>query len=188
MPKFKNTVAYLGFVITVIGLGLMYVHYYLPLSQKTATEQSPLAFSFYDLHAKEYNDNGVKTQSLVSQKLIHSVSSNESQLEHPKIQIVKNDSPWNIEADNANVSDNQQKVELMGHVVIRQFKNNQVISQLKTDKLTYYPNSQTIKTQADVTFSQQGLTIQAQGLIADLNKQTVEFRRKIRSVYVPKVG
>lgn len=185
MPYNKKFV-YIRFTfVAVLLIAIALYNRSKPIHQ-TTPESYPATTTIYDVKAIELNENGEQQRQLEAPKLIHHIKSSQKVLKKPVIHIKRDKTPWVITADQATSNHDDSKIILIGHVHIVQFQNKLKISELLTSRLNYYPNSQKVDTNQNITYLSQGMTVHSKGLRADLHQETMELVSNARGVYVPK--
>lgn len=188
MAKPSKPILYIGFVFGVILLIASYFYQQSkPVKGRLNNFEFAKTLTIYNVEMKEYNEQGILEQTLLSNKIEH-INNKSNILSNPKVNFQKNQSPAQITADIAITRKNGKLIIFKGNVTIVQYENKNIISQLNTSKLYYYPKSNTIKTTEKVKYINHDLVIYSKGLQANLNTEIINLQSRTKGIYHGKVS
>lgn len=104
-------------------------------------------------------------------------------LANPNAKLFVNDGPyWQVTADTATVNGNQTQIDLVGHVVVHRErgKKNKAVT-LTTSELTVLPKQNIAYNHKPTKAFEQGLSIEAIGVYANLNKNKIRLLSKAKA-------
>jgi LPS export ABC transporter protein LptC len=140
-----------------------------------------------NVHSTLFDDQGMINNTLSGTNVTYNNSTNITLIEHLYATARAQSGPdWQINADHGRIIDKAKIIYLDGHVKLTQppGKDSQDITLLTTE-LTYYPDRKFAETTQPVTITQPGMTLNAIGMTADLNKGIIKFAQQTRGQYVP---
>jgi len=182
----NKKVVYIAFFIVVIVLVALYLFNQTKINPKANNNNQTTTIMMYNVKALQFNKKGKVERKVIAPKLQHDNKTATNILYLPVINVIHNNKPWKITAKLATSLNNNEKIILEDNVKINQFESGKIVSTLLTKKLFYYPKTQQVETDADITYISQGMTINSKGMTADLNNETVELTSNARGIYVPK--
>ncbi len=187
MFKASNRIAYIGFSAVSIVLIALYIHYQM---QAPLTTKAPLSNQVLltEVNASFYDESGKLEKQLEAPHLKHNLENKQNIILNPTIHFIKDNQPWTITADKAISKGMNEEVLLVGHVIINQYQKKTLISQLKTNRLLYFPKTQKVKTKAKIFYHTKGITVTSIGMHADLKHETIDLLSKTRGRYEPTVS
>lgn len=183
----------------VIAIGIYIgVSSFQTLSEPEANEITLMQLN-YDAYAVGintvlYDANGNINYTLQAERQVH-FNDDSTELDKPFIRLFEGgNSRWNIVADSGKVSplsdDSDtagaatiQTIELSGDIEVYSLDEVGNRMQMLTDYLTVNPHNKTIETDQPVTVVSNSIRISSAGMYADLNQDSVVFKREIQGSY-----
>lgn len=140
-----------------------------------------------DVTAITMNNFGKPTLKLITPKMIHFASNDTTNIFSPKITVYrKSPNPWLINANFAKATQGINQILFWDNVVIyHPADKDDPLTTMKTSSLTVFPNKQVATTTKPVTITQPNTTINAIGMLADLNIGIVKLLSQTKGEYVP---
>lgn len=169
-------------IFTTLAIGLITLMYIKPLRLLTS-KHIPDSY-IQNFYYQAYNQQGQLKCIIRSPKLIHYSKPDIAYLDHPNVIFQDQPAPWHITADHGISENNHQKITLLGHVVIRQFAGKQnVLTQLKTTKITIYPQRSLAVSQQPVFIIKGNTQIAGKGFTANFKHGTLTILHHANGVY-----
>jgi lipopolysaccharide export system protein LptC len=142
------------------------------------------------LTVQQFDANGQLSHYLKTPLMHHIPLNNTHQLTTPHIIITQPNQPaWEIRAQQATALQGGQQITFNNDVIIQQKKDAHTeASTLKTEEITYFPNTQLATTLKDVTFVQSGNRVQSTGMNAYLAENRVQLLSHTRGTYASNQG
>lgn len=181
----KQSAVYFILIIILLSTTLIILHG--KKYQKTTIQFQQTDSYMTDVHSTLFDDQGMVKNTLYGTNVTYNNSTNITLIAHPYATSRAQSGPdWQISADHARMIDKAKIIYLNGHVKLTQppGQNSQNIT-LLTSELTYYPDRKFAETTQPVTITQPGMTLNATGMTADLNKGIIKFAKQTRGQYVP---
>lgn len=162
---------------------LMILSVYFVTKPKTKDSLSPAQLAvrpdsiIEHMRVTEFSAAGTPMHILITPQLTHYSNLDRSDLQQPKVTIMQEDqTPWEIQAMFGQTDHGIAQITLYDQVQLYQAADEDRPSSLMTtSKLIYYPNLQLAQTDAPIEFKQTGLHVKSIGMIADLERDTVEL-------------
>lgn len=144
----------------------------------------------HQLTVRQFDGNGLLVNQLETPLLRHIPQNNTHLLQKPRIFITTtNQAAWNIQSEKAVALNGGKEITFTRNVIIHQDKDKQTQeSTLRTEAITYFPDSKKATSSVAVTFEQPGTFIQSMGMNAYLDEKRVELLHQARGSYVPARG
>lgn len=140
------------------------------------------------IHYKQYDLQGRLTHYLQAPYVSHFSKNDAYQIQSPHIILSEpHRQPWDIQAERAVALYKGKQITLSQHVRIHQ--PNAITAKeiwVTTESLTYLPNSKKAFTQDSVLMTQGANQVSSRGIIADIDKQTIQLLADARGQYVQK--
>lgn len=185
MITFKNILISL-LLMVAIGLSSWSL---LSSHGKQPVEMNPLKPDAFmeDVVATTFNKQGKPSLMLVTPKMIHYPNHDMTKILLPKVTIYRQSpNPWLINSNYATASQGINQILFQDHVVIfHPADKDDPTTTMKTSALTVFPNKQIAETDQPVVITQPNTTIQAIGMLADLNIGIVKLLSQAKGIYVP---
>jgi LPS export ABC transporter protein LptC len=144
-----------------------------------ALPDSDLDYTLTEFKSEFFNSNGVLEWTIEGPMLTHDANSKMATIEKPVIQIDPANKCWLATADQGLILRNEDELILIGNVIIRQpAPNGERI--IKTDRLHHHRRQRTITSKDAVEVETPNASIQAGGLLIDLNTETMEFFEHVK--------
>lgn len=184
-----------GVIAVAIYIGVSSFH---TLSEPD-TNEIALSQLNYDAYAVGintvlYDASGNINYTLQAERQVH-FNDDSTELDKPFIRLFEDgNSRWNIVADSGKVTtllndptdvgaSSIQTIELSGNVEVYNLDEVGNRMQMVTDYLTVHSHNKTIETDQPVTVVSNSIKILSAGLYADLNQDSVVFKREIQGSY-----
>ena len=108
-------------------------------------------------------------------------------LREPVFQLPEEDGGyyWDLRADTGWISADSEEMRLDGNVVAISDPDGPRSMRMETDALKVFPEQRRARTDAAVTITQPGTTMQGTGMEADLAGKRVQLTSKVHTRYVP---
>jgi len=176
------TLALLLFCIALILMPQSH-HFSLP----TRVENQSPDWFMKNATAMKTDEQGKIKGLVTSPSMVHYSADDVIDMQQPFFTLFDNGGiPWHINANTAQVfqKKNNNHIQLNKNVIVKQMPgkgSNEVT--LTTDHLTFFPDTSIAKTDAAVTITEPGSTIQAVGFEADLKQGIIKFLSNSRAEY-----
>jgi len=118
-------------------------------------------------------------------KMIHYAKNDISELSHPQLTIYRNSpQPWLVTSKFARARQGVEHVDFWEEVNIHHAADTfSPTTEIKTTKLTVYPNKQRAETDAIITLVQPNIIVNATGMVADMNSGDIKLLSRARGEY-----
>jgi lipopolysaccharide export system protein LptC len=138
----------------------------------------------------EMNEDGVPKHQLFTRHLVHFPEDDRTELTAPRLTIHQQDGTvWTVQADKGTIEQNTEEIFLQGDVIINRppisEQDTSQAVQIITQDLWVDPNDKTARTDEPVRLTRKDVTVNATGLRADLDNETMELMANVRGTYVP---
>lgn len=140
-----------------------------------------------DIVAIMMNKQGTPSLKLVAPKMVHYMQNDSTEIKNPIVTVYRNSpNPWKIHSDFAKTTKGISEILFWNHVVIHHLQDqDNPATTMTTSTLTVFPDKQTAQTDQPVTIKQPDTTVEAIGMIADMNDGTIKLLSKAKGEYVP---
>ncbi len=140
----------------------------------------------HQVEITQYGKQGQLTHYLQTTMLTHTPKDNAHYLHKPHIIVNQPDKPqWEIHADHARTLYNGKQIVFHGHVHITQAASAQKPAAIiKTEELTYFPESQFATTPKKIEYKQQNSVVTATGMNAYLEDNRIQLFSQAQGTYV----
>ena len=129
-----------------------------------------------------YNEEGALTDVLEAETAKFYPDERQSLMESPRLFSHNlDDDTWSASSDNGHFAHNRELLTLSNNVVL---SNDTNLVVLKTEKMKIDLVRNIAISKEPVTVTHGGSTTRADGMIADLDSQTVRLRPNVESIYV----
>lgn len=132
-----------------------------------------------------FNDKGELQYRLQATRMLQFLDAGHNRMEQPDVLFFRQQTPaWKSTADEAHSDASGEELHLQGNVLfVQQDEPRGAI--LSTSALTLYPRKSRASTDEKVLIRQPGVRVEAQGLEADLNTNTLQLKHQVTSLYDP---
>ena len=135
-------------------------------------------------HVKDFGTDGLQTRSLTAEFTEHLPARQRLELQQPQLQFYKDGNiTRSVTSHQAEMPDNDKRVEFIGNVIVRDLQQPQRKQTLKTETLTVYTEKKLAQTAAKVTISDQSGRTTGVGMEADFNANTVELQSQVKGLH-----
>ncbi len=146
------------------------------------------------INTVRYDVNGNINYTLQADRQVH-FNDDSTELDKPFIRLFEDgNSRWNIVANSGKVTTllndpadasaaTSQTIELSGAIEVYSLDDVGNRMQMLTDYLTVNPHNKTIETDQPVTVVSNSFEISATGMYADLNQDSMVFKREVQGTY-----
>ncbi|QDP73045.1 LPS export ABC transporter periplasmic protein LptC [Legionella israelensis] len=144
----------------------------------------------HQLTVRQFGENGQLVNQLQTPLLSHIPQNDTHFLEKPDIVITQINQPaWYIQSEKAVALNRGKQITFSNNVIIHQNRDKHAQeSTLRTEEITYFPESKKATTSLLVTLEQPGTLIQSIGMNAYLAEKRVELLHQARGQYAPARG
>lgn len=165
---------------------LAYYAYWSPVLTISPTTNHPDAY-MENVVALILDKQGKPSMKIVAPKMTHYTEQDTTQLVSPIFTIYrKSPNPWYIESRYAKAINGMERLHFREQVIIHHAADlANPATLIKTNTLLVKPNAQTAETSDKITMEQPSLTVNAIGLIADLNTGNIKLLSNAQGIYVP---
>lgn len=137
-----------------------------------------------DIQMRTFNTEGSLSEQLETPRLDHYPHKQESIALTPRITVARDHaSPITAHANIARFPDLQNRAVLAGDARVQDNASTGVKSELRSEMLVFYPDSQTVKTNKPVTIVTEGMRYDAVGLEASLKTRTYHLLDNVKGVH-----
>lgn len=166
-------------------------------AKPAANTPSSVNFIVSSMNLVLNDENGQHKAKLVSQKVKHIASLNQTKLFQPKLIINQPDSNWLITADNGEIVHNKIKTKEIEKIILsdnvkiirnsysKNNSNNLPFMTLDTSYITYYPQKDLMNTTKKVKITTEDSETTADGLVFNKSTQKLELLSNVVSKYKP---
>jgi len=142
------------------------------------------------LNVRQFNEKGELIHHLKTSLLTHIPENDKHYLLKPLILAAEEKQPvWKIESEQAVAVNGGDQIHFTKKVVIHQKADNKTPARtIRTEAITYYPQTKKAVTPLLVTMEQPGISIQSIGMNAWLDEKKVQLLHQARGRYVPAKG
>ena len=130
------------------------------------------------------NENGSPDYILNGDHLSREAGSDDTNIEQPVFQLLRQDERWHIVADTAIVNDKNKTIQLNDNVVMRQ-KHKKPAIVIRTRNMLIHTDTQVARTEAPVELSRGESRIQSNGMIFDNKSSELELLSDVNGYYLP---
>ncbi|AFV00643.1 LPS export ABC transporter periplasmic protein LptC [Simiduia agarivorans] len=155
------------------------------------TQTAPVFF-ITDFESRQYGDSGTIVQILRGLRADHFQPKGQASaedytvIEQLEAEIFQDqEDPWLIRANQGVANQKGQQITLSGNVKLWLQDPERGLTELTTEKLVYFPKRRFATTDAPVRITTPDGTADAIGLDADLTKQILTLKKRVRSVHAP---
>lgn len=196
---FKLNIASPYRILSIAGIGLGAILFFAFLSPYPALDVKPvhqnsaiLEEAMKGVVAQRFDKNGKLIQIVKMDSWSHDKGQSVTQMIAPCLTLNQQNGSQLIVSGNegegyqSKMGTQIDKLQLTHNVSIKQINpNNDNFWELKTTSLLFFPKEPNPTAQTDemVTVYSPSLTIKAQGMRADLHRETVEFLHQVRTFY-----
>jgi len=186
-------------ILALAGIGIAVIlafsflnPYPLPSSKPVAQNAAILEEAMKGVSAQRFDKNGRLIQVVQMDSWFHDKGQSVTKMIAPRLTMNQENgahltvSGKEGEGYQAKMGTQIDKLKLMNDVLIRQENpKTDNVWELKTTTLLFFPKEPhpTAQTDDKVTVYAPGLTIEAQGMRADLHRETVEFLNQVKTFY-----
>lgn len=136
---------------------------------------------------RRFDEKGRLIHYLQSPEVQHIPENNSHFISTPYLLLTQADqSIWEIRAQQAKAIKGGQEIKFIHDVIIKQNQEGQGGGSLKTEELTYFPQTKLARTDLPVLYEQPGGIIRSQGMIAYLEEKRVQLLSRARATFEPK--
>lgn len=153
--------------------------------EKADNNQDTLAQPDYiatDLKQTIYSDDGKLTHSVNALKVEMFQELGFSHFQSPIFTLYNQSQNWQLTANEATLYDNNTLI-LEGDVVATNMDKSSMISHINASRIRLDITTKLMRSEQPVIISGPKLTMTGQGLIADMNADTIELNNHTRTVY-----
>ena len=159
------------------------------------SEARPLEAYAENVNTISYDDRGRRLYTLRAQRQLY-FRDGSAQLENPYIQFHGSDQPdWHITSLSGKTletppevsSEDHNLVELEGNVEILRLEQGRSRLEITTEKLLVDPVSETLTSNLDVAIVSDGLQLDSEGMVAELQSDELSLTRNVTGVLGNKV-
>jgi LPS export ABC transporter protein LptC len=129
------------------------------------------------------DENGQPAYILKANKLEHYNDSEYAVIDEPVIQLTQGEQHWLISARTGEIDDTNQRIMLLGEVVLQQQDEQQPI-RLETEQLEIDTRQQIVKSTQTVNIIQQKYNLQSVGMILNNASGQLELLDGVKGSYV----
>lgn len=130
-----------------------------------------------------FAENGTLAEVMEAARIEHFARDNVSELEQPRFYSHDGDNrSWSASADRGMLKHRTNVLILRRNVVLG---NDQSGGSLRTQAMTLHLNRRTARSKVPVTAQLDGNILQADGMFADLAKETILLQPNVEGTYVP---
>ena len=189
MIALNRLLALISFPLLIAGF-YSYLNYHKsgwPKSLDAQALANSVDYKLYNVDYRQFDDRGSLIQKLESPLISHIPDKNTHWVQKPHLILIKpNQDPWDIYAEEAQGLAAGKEIKLKRQVRIEQINHlKHLKTQINTEELTYYPSEKIAKTSRWVSIKQGSNRLKTQGLIADLNTETLQLLAHAQGYYVP---
>lgn len=185
---------YIYLFILIIVLGFTGWYYAQPslstprLSEETLAHLPDVVIT--NVHATQFNNEGMLSSRFYTPELIHFPYNNMSQFVAPRIIIYSDQkadqvAPWYIQADKGQSEQGSDQITLTQHVIMHQDASlTEKAKTITTEEIIYNAKTDRAFTDKMIYFDQTGLQVQSQGMEAYLKQQKVHLLQQVVGKYL----
>lgn len=150
----------------------------------TAFQEVPPDFIAEGLKTRVYNADGELIHRINATKMTHYSPIGLTELMAPEYQVrmAENQSEWQVVAEQGSFYDDKTLV-LERDIVITHLTGSDYLERVETSYLTIDTLAETMITDEPVTIYGQNFLVRGNGMIADLNAETLELNEHVQTTY-----
>jgi len=157
------------------------------INQADNSKAREVDYSIQNFNLTTMDTSGQTRYHLNAASMLHYQESDETSLEKLNIDLFREPrTHWNIQSSKGSVAAHGKSVDLSGKVVIKRgatpAQNELVIT---TSALHIDVEKNIVSTKQLIKLTSAGVNIQSKGLLANMNKQTINLLAKVRGTYAP---
>jgi lipopolysaccharide export system protein LptC len=169
-------------VTLIVAVGYYLTPGFAPDPQVSEWQQALPKTYLINTRTSTYNEEGTLTDVLEAQTAKFYPGQHQSLMESPRLFSHNlDDDTWSASSDNGEFAHNRKLLTLTNNVVL---SNDINLVVLKTEKMRIDLVRNMAISKMPVTVTHRGSTTRADGMIADLDSQTVRLRPNVESIYV----
>ncbi|CCQ10384.1 Uncharacterized protein YrbK clustered with lipopolysaccharide transporters [Pseudoalteromonas luteoviolacea B = ATCC 29581] len=138
-----------------------------------------------DLKQSMFNEQGQLTHTVNAVKVEMFQELGFSHFQAPIFTLYNQEQNWQLTANEATLYENNTLI-LEGHVVATNMDDTSMISHINAEHIRVDIQNKTMLSEQPVTILGPNLTIKGQGLLADLNTDSIELNNHTRTIYYEK--
>jgi lipopolysaccharide export system protein LptC len=175
----RQTLLFILLLVVIIGSGWFLDGRHGGLQELSVSRTGPDSF-VSGMHLDVMDTNGQLHYRVTADNMIHYPSSDQLELQHPLIDLQqRNGDTWRISAATGKSTDSGDLVRLLGGVDIRRSGISGPL-QVRTRDLLVKPEQAYATTDSAATITAPGFRVDAVGLEADLDDNTLELRNQVK--------
>ncbi|MDP3561875.1 MAG: LPS export ABC transporter periplasmic protein LptC [Legionellaceae bacterium] len=183
---------FIAAMASIACFGWYYVHSMSPIKIKFSKQalSTMIDATISELVVQQFNTEGKLTHYLKTPLMQHIPENNTHLITTPHIIVSENNqTPWEIDAEEATALYGGKQITFNNHVVVQQKKENPMeATMLTTEQITYFPKDKLATTLKEVTLKQANNKMQSTGMTAYLAESRVQFLSNTRGHYEPHKG
>lgn len=138
------------------------------------------------LHQTQFDKTGARNSVFNTPRIRHYIVDGHAFITNPHIVMHNKKGIWDVTADTATTTADNNTIHLKGHVVITQPATKTAAATIiRTDQATVYPKRSYAETKDYVTINRASTMIAGQGATADMKQGIIKLLSHTRGHYVP---
>ena len=159
-------------------------------SPQTTWQNDPTQMDSYmeEVMAVTFGNAGLPSLKITTPKMVHYPKHNSTIISAPRVVIYRQSpEPWRVNADRAQTTDDMAAIVFTGNVSIHHEPDAEnPNTSILTQSLTILPEQQIAQTSDPGTFIQPDAVVHAIGMLANLEKGTVQLLSQAQGEYDPR--
>jgi lipopolysaccharide export system protein LptC len=175
----RQNLLFILLLVLIIGSGWFLDGRHGGLQELSVSRTGPDAFVL-GMHLDVMDDSGQLQYRVTADHMTHYPNTEKLELQHPLVDLQqRNGNTWRISAKTGESADSGDLIRLLGGVDIRRSGVSGPL-QIRTRDLLVKPEQAYATTDSAATITAPGLRVEAVGLEADLDDNTLELHNRVR--------
>jgi lipopolysaccharide export system protein LptC len=175
----RQTLLFILLLVVIIGSGWFLDGRHGGLQELSVSRTGPDSF-VSGMHLDVMDTNGQLQYRVTADTMVHYPNADQLKLQHPLIDLQqRNGNTWRISAETGETADSGDLMRLLGKVDIRRSGVSGPL-QVRTRDLLVKPEQAYATTDSAATITAPGLRVDAVGLEADLDDNTLELHNHVK--------
>jgi lipopolysaccharide export system protein LptC len=175
----RQTLLFILLLVVIIGSGWFLDGRHAGLQDLSVSRSGPDAF-VTGMHLDVMDTSGQLRYRVTANHMTHYPGTEQLKLQRPLIDLQQHDgNNWRISSETGETTDSGDLIRLLGHVDIRRSGVSGPL-QIRTRDLLVKPQQAYATTRSAASIIAPGVRVDAVGLDADINKDTLELHNSVR--------
>ncbi len=156
-----------------------------PVTAANADTRSLIDYQLEQFNIKSYGSDGKLLYSLSAPKMSRHALTAETRIVQPRLLWPQRGENRKItlKANNATITGDLGVISLRGKVIVRSRANEQQTVIIRTESLDFHQENRMVSTDAEVNIEAPGVKLNAVGMIAQLEEETITLKQQVSGQY-----